>query len=117
MQTGFYLYRRAATEKKEKLLVRAMEADGQSTLKKQFKQQHAGGEIAEKKTIFLEEEKLKKKNKAGYRGAAGESESGEIWRAGDILGSLLMTEDSNIKVFTSLPKPSTSPSHPGFTVV
>lgn len=43
MQTGFDLYCRPATGKKEKLLVRLMETDGQSTLKEQFKQQHVRG--------------------------------------------------------------------------
>lgn len=38
MQTGFHSYHRPATEKKEKLLIQVMEADGQSTLEKQFKQ-------------------------------------------------------------------------------
>lgn len=93
-------------KKPGKLRIQVREGEGQSTLRKQFKQQHGEGEITDKKTIFQEEGKL---FEAGYWGATGERQPGEVWRAGDFLGSVLMAGDSNGKVATFFPKLDSSP--------
>lgn len=46
---------------------------------------------------------------AEYWGATGKRQPGEVWRAGDFLGSALMAGDSNGKVVTFFPKLGSSP--------
>lgn len=78
MQTGFHVYCRPATEKKEKLLVQVMEADGQSTSRNS-----SNNRKPEEKILTRKQSSGKKKNYS-KQDIGEQLEKGSLVRFGEL---------------------------------